>query len=200
MVVGSNREARFVEALAQLRVQRPGDAAALRRSLTFPPGEDSRVHRIVYPLLQGIPQADEWRWFLVAGLAALLSRDYDPETRNASLGRILRSLSFADGPHRVPDHQHPLERRFEALLNAEARELHVHLRALVRRCARAGIAVDLASLLRDLQWWDRPERRVQRRWARDFWCPEPKEGTGRTTALSVTTQGELDSEMEGEYE
>jgi hypothetical protein len=63
----------------------------------------------------------------------------------------------------------PLERRFQVLLDADARELHVHLRALVRRLLGAGVDVDLARLLRDLRWWSHPDRPTQRRWARDFW-------------------------------
>lgn len=173
-----DREAAFMEAVASLRTKRPGDAAALRRSLAVPPGDDPRVYRVVYPLLRGVDQRDEWRWFLVAGLAALAPRDHPLPSDGPSFGESVRHLAAAERRGREVGRASPLERRFAALLDADARELHVHLRNLVRRCVRAKVGVDLAQLLRDLGWWGHPERRVQRRWGRDFWAPggPPTEG------------------------
>lgn len=174
--MSSDREAKFVEAVLDLRTTRPGDAAALRRSLAMPPGADPRVHRIVYPLLYGVPVYDEWRWFLVAALTALIPRRSRTGGANvdaaASLGESLRRLAASEerGRRSRPDRPPPLERRFVALLDADPAEIHVHLRALVHRCLRAGVDVDLARLLRDLRGWSDPARTVQRSWARDFWA------------------------------
>jgi CRISPR type I-E-associated protein CasB/Cse2 len=180
--MSGDREARFVEAVLDLRITRPGDAAALRRSLAMPPGADPRVHRIVYPLLHGVRPQDEWRWFLVAALATLVPRESRARGSNVetgvSLGWSLRRLAASEerGPRSRPGRRPPSERRFAALLDADAREMHVHLRGLVRRCLRAGVDVDLARLLRDLRRWSDPTREVQRRWARDFWAGQTDRG------------------------
>ncbi len=200
--MSSDREARFVEAVLDMRTTRPGDAAALRRSLATPPGADPRVHRIVYPLLHGVPVYDEWRWFLVAALAALIPRQGRTRGANVdaarSLGESLRRLAASEerGRKSRPDRPPPLERRFVALLDADPAEIHVHLRALVPRCLRAGVDVDLVRLLRDLAGWSDPTRRVQRRWARDFWARGADRGPDAPDSDSVV-KGETIAEEGG---
>lgn len=64
-----------------------------------------------------------------------------------------------------------IEQRFIALLDADdAPQLAHHLRQLVQ-LARAGdgIRIHWVTLLDDLHYWNDDERRVQQRWAREFY-------------------------------
>jgi CRISPR system Cascade subunit CasB len=160
-----------VEAIHDLRRVRPGDRAALRRSLAAPPGADPRVHPIVYPYLSGVPEPDEWRWFLVAGLMGLLPDDWKPPSEPVGFGISVRELKQKrDSKPAEGDKIGPTERRFVALLDADRDELPHHMRHMLRLIIGAEVRVDFTRLLTDLRWWSHPERRVQRRWARDFWA------------------------------
>lgn len=170
----SRHAARFVEGIDTLRRARPGDRAALRRSLAFPPGADPRVHHIVYPWIGKVERYDEWRWFLVAGLMGLLPEDWAPPTTCSSMGVSARSLLLREGIPGDQGRMTPIERRFSALLDADVGSLPTHLRHLFRLMIRHSVQVDCATLLDDLRWWHRRERWVQRRWARDFWRGEPE--------------------------
>lgn len=63
-----------------------------------------------------------------------------------------------------------IEQRFIALLDADdAQQLAHHLRQLVQ-LARAGeVRIHWVTLLDDLRYWNDDERRVQHRWAREFY-------------------------------
>lgn len=60
-------------------------------------------------------------------------------------------------------------RRFAVLLEADAQDLPVHLRHSVRLLKANEIGLDWATLLFDLTRWHDPDRKIQRRWSRDFW-------------------------------
>jgi CRISPR system Cascade subunit CasB len=62
-----------------------------------------------------------------------------------------------------------VEQRFVALLDADADELVWRLRHLVQLVASEGVSIDWPALLADLLAWQHPERRVQQRWARQYW-------------------------------
>ena len=66
-----------------------------------------------------------------------------------------------------------ISRRFAALLESDRRDLPTHLRHAVSLLKANEIGLDWASLLYDLTRWDDPDRRVHRRWSRDFWT-EPR--------------------------
>lgn len=165
------REARFVEAMLTGGRDVPGVRAALRRSLAMPPGADARVHPIVYPWISGVPEPDEWRWFLVAGLMGLLPGEWRPPSQPVGFGVSARELKQKRDPKPAEgDRTGPTERRFVALLDADQDELPHHMRHILRLMIGAEVRIDFIRLLGDLRWWSHPERRVQRRWARDFWA------------------------------
>jgi CRISPR type I-E-associated protein CasB/Cse2 len=69
-----------------------------------------------------------------------------------------------------------VERRLVQLLNARRNALDAHMRSIAALLHAAGIGIDPDRLARDLSHWDAPDRRVQSRWARDFWrAPYPNE-------------------------
>jgi CRISPR type I-E-associated protein CasB/Cse2 len=43
---------------------------------------------------------------------------------------------------------------------------------MVRYAAAKGVGADWDTLLIDLKFWNRPEKRVQKRWARSFFATE----------------------------
>jgi CRISPR type I-E-associated protein CasB/Cse2 len=86
-----------------------------------------------------------------------------------------RATDHAEGPT-------PLDRRMQRLISTPredlARELR-HLFALLAKGApnHAPGKVDVSAFVRDLAWWDHPERIVQRRWAYQFWVSRPRTST-----------------------
>jgi CRISPR system Cascade subunit CasB len=128
--------------------------------------------------------------FLVASLFALHPHSPPGGDRDAGRARWTQNLgnslswlvvglnryqrSAPSSTHRAA---HPgIERRFVALLAADRGDL-------LRQHA---IPVNWLQLLRDLGAWERPDRDVQRRWARSFWgstmsLPEDRTGPVATS-------------------
>ncbi|MDR7556563.1 MAG: type I-E CRISPR-associated protein Cse2/CasB [Armatimonadota bacterium] len=150
---------RFVAYLEDLRKDR-GAMAALRRILAFNPGEwgDARAYRYVEPFVQ---DEDGWRWqayYLVAGLYAL-----HPDGEKPSLAEAVSQVWQEE------DRPPSLEGRFLALLDADSDQLPDRLRRVVAYLKSKRKGVNYQRLLEDLLGWFSPDRRVQRRWAREFY-------------------------------
>jgi CRISPR system Cascade subunit CasB len=128
----------------------------------------------------------EERFYLVA---ALFGAHPSAVTPGPGFGATCRQLQI-----KRPDAAAGIERRFVALLSADAPALRIHLRHLVALLSAGQIPVDWARLLTDLRWWPHSARRVQRQWARQFWkrtAPDNPEATNRpgesdTTANAAT--------------
>jgi CRISPR system Cascade subunit CasB len=67
------------------------------------------------------------------------------------------------------DEKQQREKRFIDLLDTDAEELPYKLRQAITLIARDGVGLDWVQLIRDLGRWGRPQRRVQKEWARRFW-------------------------------
>ncbi|WP_298630726.1 type I-E CRISPR-associated protein Cse2/CasB [uncultured Thermus sp.] len=146
--------------------------AALRRSLAFDPGAYPPAMPYVEPFFRGT--GDEgWRrqaYYLVAGLYALR----DGEHRGGrSLAQALYEVRQKRGSESV-------EKRFLALLDADRDQIAYRLRQAVLLVEGP---LDFARLLDDLMGWFHASRRVQARWAREFY------GTG---------QGKEEAALEGQ--
>lgn len=161
-----DRPQQFIDQLRTLveREER-GKLAALRRGLGKRPGEAPEMHPIVLTLMpREVSEWEEANWYRVASLFALHPHDWAPAegARGHDLGASFAALRRKlDSPS--------VERRFVALLNSHQDDLDTHLRTAVSLLASHEIAIDYAQLLRDLNYWGHPERRVQRSWARSFW-------------------------------
>jgi len=161
-------EERFVQALAAL-VDRDDRAAlaALRRGLGKPPGTAPELFPYVVPLLPANPSpALERASYLVAALFALHPVNWErpaDDARSTDLGASFRLLALRSS------NSAGVERRFVHLLLAHEEELPVHLRHCIGLFKANDVPVDWARLLRDLPWWDREDRAVQRRWARSYY-------------------------------
>jgi len=149
----------FIEYLEGLRDDR-GALAALRRGLGQPPGTVADMYRYVVPWLPD--DAPSWReaaHYLIAALFA-----YHPDAGGTgNMGRHFARTRDPQGDNTA------IERRFTVLLAAHPDDLDTYLRQAVSFLRSKEVPVDWNQLLTDVQAWGRPDRRVQRRWARAFW-------------------------------
>ena len=161
-----NEHARdFITHLIRLREKDRRAIAVLRRSLSFPPGR----YPPAYPYVErfvGVDrhEADPFRLalYLVAGLFAL-----HPHNASKCLGASLGELMLRRGSDSI-------EKRFIALLGADAGNIEEYLRQIVTLLAADDYGLDYVALLNDLPYWLNPnatERRdqIRQRWARDFY-------------------------------
>jgi CRISPR system Cascade subunit CasB len=156
----------FVAYLMRLRESNAGALAKLRRSLSFAPGAYwpaiPLVERFV-PVECHAQNPRRLALYVIAGLFAL-----HPQTASRSL-----AASFGELMHRRDSSS--IEKRFIALLGADAENLPDYLRQVVNLLAADDIGLDYATLLRDLGFWLNPHLdpeirdRIRQRWARDFY-------------------------------
>ena len=136
-----------------------GPLAALRRGLGQQPGTVAEMYRYVVPWLPESPsQTQEAAYYLVASLFAF-------HPKSTSIGNMGTHMSQA----RTLASDEALERRFGALLAAHREDLPVYLRQAVSYLKSKDVLVNWDELFRDLQQWHYQDRRVQKRWAREFW-------------------------------
>ena len=154
----------FLGKLEQLKGQKTWTAAraALRRSLAFAPGTYPPAMPYVEPWVKG---EEGWRreaYYLVAALYAL--KDGEQQA-----GRTLAKALWEAYKERGSE---SVEKRFLALLDADRDQIAYRLRQAV---GFVGGGLDFAQLLEDLLAWFGPERRVQARWAREFYGMQAEE-------------------------
>ena len=172
------RDRRFVASLDGLvprtdrGEERRGDRAALaalRRASGRGAGESIDAYPTVYRALgdTSLPPWEEGPYFIVASLFAFYPESArgdagDQSQRSRSLGNSFAQLSLKSESGRI-------EKRFSALLDSRRDNLPEHLRHAVSLMRAHEVAIDWVRLLGDIRLWDGDDRRVQRRWARDFW-------------------------------
>ena len=156
----------FIAHLQGLKDSNPGALAHLRRSLGFEPGSYGQAMPYVERFVavdKHEQDASRLALYLVAGLFAL-----HPQQGNRSLaaafGALMRERESAN-----------IERRFIALLDADAQNLPNYLRQAVSLLKADERALDYAALIGDLNCWLNPHAdqqwrdRIRQRWARDFY-------------------------------
>jgi len=154
--VRERNEVPLIKFLEGLRNDRAA-MARLRRGLGKS-GGTPEMCRFVAPFLPNDANAYVIdRYFLIASLFAL-----HPESagRGSSMGKVFRAMMAASPS---------VERRFENLLNVDAKDLGGHLRQAVSLAKSKGVWVDFHQLFNDIWHWNYPGRSVQMRWAREFW-------------------------------
>ena len=162
--------------------------ANLRRSAAYDPGLYPPVFRYVEPYVHNLSEWWRTATYLAAAywaLAIRMGRDVD-ETRTLpeahALPKALKALQA-----RSADTSKTIESRFQALLDADTDELQWRLRHLTSQLSAAGIAIDWPSLLKDLRNWSDQDRKVQIRWARQFWSV-PETNTKGDPAMAAPTK------------
>lgn len=145
----------------QLRTLDRGSLARLKRCAGRTLNESTEAYGLFYRLLpSGIigRSRDEEVYFLIATLFPLA-----PSPGPLDLGQALR---IAGG--KQPEAAKAIERRMTILLDSSADELPFRLRQTVAWLAAKEIRIDWPRLLRDALDWQRPDRRVQKSWARSY--------------------------------
>lgn len=171
--------------------------AVLRRNLAFEPATYPPAFPYVEPFLRD--EDSTWRrsvHYLVAALWALHWRQ----------GRVGPPLSIGEAIAHRARQQHSrdqldkgdssTERRFVALLDADADQLAHRLRQVVALLADE--TLDFKALLTDLLGWRDPRKLRQQQWARDFYrtlgagtaADTPDTPSAKPSESEANTQGE----------
>ena len=156
---------RFIAHLRLLSGRDRGALAALRRSLAFAPGAHAPAMPFVEPFAarDSTREAQRQALYLAAGLYAANPRQRTGQSLGAALAVARRRRKSES-----------IERRFLALLGADAEGVAVHLRHANSLLAAEELGCDYAALAADLESWldpwnDELRDRVRQRWARDFY-------------------------------
>lgn len=149
--------------VARLEKLDAGDRARLRRIVGARRADARGVESIFYRLVPpGLSDRQEEAFFLVATLFPLAD--------GGSGGNIGQSLQRAAQKH--PRMKKGIDRRIQILLDADLdQELPFHLRQTVHFLKSCRVRLDWAVLLKDLLYWDHPDRFVQQSWARAYYAP-----------------------------
>ncbi|WP_324715610.1 type I-E CRISPR-associated protein Cse2/CasB [Carboxydochorda subterranea] len=161
---------RFLEGLASNR----GPLAALRRSLAFHPGSFVPSYPYVEPFVRDYEGWQREAYYLVAGLFAL-----HPFSGSKTLPEAMAEL-------RITRKSASIEARFVALLDSDRDQLPDRLRHAVILVTRSqNMALDWVRLLTDVVEWFRPDRKIQREWARAFYRAMGTQPTPAEEAVKV---------------
>lgn len=152
----------YLQSLAEKEER--GALAALRRGIGQPPGTAPEMYRYVEPWLPARRYGNqETSYYLIASLFA-----WYPEW--AETGNLGTHMAQA----RTKQDEDAIERRFTVLLAADPEDLPVYLRQAVSFLRSKNVPICWNQLLRDIQDWDREDRRVQKHWASAFWSRKPE--------------------------
>lgn len=149
-----------------------GALAALRRGLGKQSGITPEMYPHVEPYLQGASMQETEAAYLVASLFGshpVVWHSSGDRPRNTSLGWTLQQIRFRESSPKEEDQG--AARRFLAILSCDQPELGTHLRHLISllHSRHPAAQIDWERLYRDIRDWDDIDRKVQRRWAEDFW-------------------------------
>lgn len=132
--------------------------AHLRRGLGRRPGDAMEMYPYVGKFSgESTNRSHERAVFLTAALFAY----YPDAPQNAGdLGSSVKQIAETSDS---------IERRFVALLDADAEDLHYYLRQMIGLLRANSIPVNWEQLFKDIRNWSHDDRFVQRKWARSFW-------------------------------
>ena len=161
--------------------------ANLRRSAAYDPGLYPPVFRYVEPYVHNLSEWWRTATYLAAAywaLAIRMGRDVDEAQTLPEAHTLPKALKVLQA--RSANTSKTIDTRFQALLDADTDELQWRLRHLTSQLSAAGIAIDWPSLLKDLRQWPDPRRKVQIRWARQFWSVPEASSNGDPDAETTT--------------
>lgn len=155
----------FIAHLQSLAARDRGALAALRRSLGFAPGAYPPAYPSVerFAVQGGDKDSLREALYLTAGLFALHPQHAKGRGIADAFGQVMKRRASPS-----------IEKRFMAVLSAEAESMPHHLRQVVALLAADGIGFDYGALLADIEPWLHPRAfdvrdRVRQRWARAFY-------------------------------
>ncbi|MGI8747672.1 MAG: type I-E CRISPR-associated protein Cse2/CasB [Deinococcus sp.] len=197
-------ERAFIDRLSRLE---RGQLAELRRSLGDDrPGDSAQFLEGVI-VRSGMVKGNRQAQYLIASLYALIERPHNDESEDETAARVTRagkSLGHLLGTQHVeqnkrsgrkPDDSSSTEKRFLALLDADADALPYQLRQAVALLKGSDVKPDWARLLSDVSGWNSHwGDRIRRRWAEDFYHVAAYEG--RDDSSDTTTDAQTDPNVE----
>lgn len=165
----------FIEYLYTLVVNnRRGALAELRRGLAEPPG----TAPVMFPYVaRWVPEEARSTWkekvyYLVAGLFAYYQSGSGGESKQrltvGNFGEHCRRAALKG--QKEGQQSESFEKRFAALLKANAEDLPVLLRQMVSLLKSADVPINWDQLFADLMYWNSESQFIQRRWANGFWA------------------------------
>jgi CRISPR system Cascade subunit CasB len=166
--IEKTREEAFIERIERLDT---GELARLRRACGARDPVEGRCPWLV-GLIHGA--AGESVAFLTASLLA----QYKTAVIRTGRHRIEGNFGITWKRAIARTASDSIKRRFHILLESEydprtgEGDLPYRLRQMVRYAAAKGVGVNWPALLTDLKFWNQPEKRVQKRWARSFFSIE----------------------------
>lgn len=174
----SNLRHDFVENLIELQNKQDRKSLSeLRGILRGQPRDYFRAGKHVIPFLEtfirdNLPDAEEAhrdRCYYQTGALFAYAGEQIRGVSKVSFGAALRQI------RRPPEKEDPLDDRFVALLNCPRANLFAHMRQLIGLIRNAGGAtLDWELLLSHAIEWNDAQRKVQERWARDYYKRPPK--------------------------
>ncbi len=128
-------------------------------------------------------------YFLIATLYAVGTHRENPRPTNPprSLGASLRQVRLQVKDANA-DRQISLDKRFQALLDADREQLPFRLGQIVRLLATHQIAIDWRRLLQHVRSWNAEDRWVQLAWARDYYTTTSEQSSETNDQASVSIQ------------
>lgn len=150
----------YLEWLEDLNKRDSRVRAVLRRSLAFDPGAFPAAYPYVEPFLKD--DDSHWRRQVHYLVAALWATHWKAARTGVAL-----PIGQAVAQHQIASGSASTERRFIALLDADADELPYRLRQMVALLKDQ--AIDFDALLANLLRWHAPDKRIQNQWARQFY-------------------------------
>lgn len=164
----ATREEAFVAWLVErARANDRGTLAALRRGLGKTPGTVPAMYPYIVPWTSEILARNADCFYLVASLFA----SHPAATDTGNFGTTFRTIASMR-QKRTGREPESLSRRFVALLDCNSEELPYMLRQAVALASADDVAINWTQLLRDIRYWEHPDRFVQRKWAENFWAAE----------------------------
>ncbi|MDR0701763.1 MAG: type I-E CRISPR-associated protein Cse2/CasB [Azoarcus sp.] len=176
----------FIRYLQTLKERDKGALAVLRHSLAFEPGTYSKAFSYIERFAGEAAHERDARRLAPYAVAALFAR-HPHHTENKSFAAAFGELMR----RRESD---SIERRFIALLGADAENIVDYLRQATSLLAAEDIGCDYARLLEDLSSWMNPlkiEKRdnLRQHWARDFYrAMQPAQATESKISPEATTE------------
>ncbi|MCG7540340.1 type I-E CRISPR-associated protein Cse1/CasA [Pseudoalteromonas sp. CO348] len=149
--------------------------AALRKSLDLQKGSQLTAISYLGPLLSSEDERSKVQAF-IAGLFASHAKVYQ-EAQHSSFGHIWYQAD--------KDQRRGMSFRFECLLEAKGEQLKQTLRQMVQILKSKDIAIDYRTLMEDLYHWDSDDKRIQLKWARDYWA-KPTQSDESTDSADAT--------------
>lgn len=150
----------YLEWLEDLNKRDSRVRAVLRRSLAFDPG----TFPAAFPYVERFLKDDDstWRRQVHYLVAALWASHWKAERSGSK-----QPIGTAAALHQLASQSASTERRFIALLDADADALPYRLRQIVALLKDQSI--DFDALLKDLLRWSSPGKHTQNLWARQFY-------------------------------